>query len=351
MLFLKNICFWLSRIINYPLVSPDVIQVSLTYRCNLKCKMCGIANLLSQKEELSTKQIFHIIDEAKSYGIKKILFTGGEPFLREDIFKICEYSYKKGLISIITTNGMMIDDNLTQAIAESGISHIHFSLDGLEETNDFSRGRGVFKKIIEGISILNEKRINGRFFSIGVACTVMNSNVRELSEIVALSDGLNVDIINFQPLIDDNASFMDRDLPQFWVKKENIPVLEQEIAKIRAYKPKHVTVYEEPHIELLIKYYSGKLTGKDWVCFGGFKTVFICYSKNEPLVYSCHGVCGDLGRISLKKAWGSKEAHKLRVHSKNCKNLCMQNCYSQEASQSLRNLSKFYIGKAVREHG
>lgn len=342
---MKKFIFWLSRIINYPLIQPEVLQISLTYRCNLRCRMCSIANLLPQKEELSTKQIFHIIDEAADYGIREVLLTGGEPFLREDIFNICKYSYSRGLRSIITTNGILIDDNVAGAILDSRVNHVHFSLDGLEETNDFFRAKGVFKKTIEAIMILNDKRKENHPFSIGIAFTVMDNNVRELSKIVELADNLNIDVINFQPLVNDNANFLNKSLSSFWVKKENIPILKEEITRIRKYKPKHVSIYEEPGLELLIKYYQGKLTRKDWVCFGGFKTVFICYSKNEPLVYSCHGICGNLERVSLRRAWASKEAYKLRLHSKNCKDLCMQSCYSQESTQSLSNLVRFYIRK------
>lgn len=311
--------------------------------------MCSIAELLPQGEELSTQQVFHIINEAKNYGISQVVLTGGEPFLREDIFRICEYSYDKGLRSVITTNGTLINNDMVAAIAKSRVNHIHFSLDGLEETNDSFRGSGVFKKVIDTINILNEKRRNNGSFSIGIACTVMDRNVREIYEIVKLADGLSVDVINFQPLISNNANFLDKTLPEFWVKNENISALKEEIIKIREYKPRYTTIYEEPHLELLVKYYERELTQKDWVCFGGFKTVFICFSKNEPLVYSCHGICGNLDKISLKEAWTSREAHGLRLHSKNCKDLCMQSCCSRESVQSLNNLVKLYSRKMGRK--
>ena len=344
----KNFVFWLSRLTNYPLHNPDIMQVSVTYRCNLRCKMCSIADLLPREEELPTEQIFRIIDEAKNYRIKEILLTGGEPFLREDTLRICSYIYEKGLRSIITTNGTVIDNDTADAIIDSKVNHVHFSLDGLEGVNDFFRGKGAFNKIIEGIRVLNDKRRNSRFLSIGIACTVMDNNVEELYEIVRLADDLKVDVINFQPLINNNANFLDKGLPSFWVTEESIPILMQELLKIRQYKAKHITIYEEPRLELLIKYYQGKLTRKDWICFGGFKTAFICYSKGEPLVYTCHGICGNLNKISLKKAWTSKEAYKLRLHSKNCNNLCMQSCYSQEQAQSLSNLLKSPIRKIAK---
>ena len=309
--------------------------------------MCSIKDLLPQTEELSTEKIHRIVDEAKNYGIKEILFTGGEPFLRKDLFDLCRYTHSKGLRSIITTNGALIDSDIAEDIVNSKINHIHFSLDGLEGTNDFFRGEGTFKKIIKAINILNKKR-NNAHFSIGIACTVMDKNVRELYDMVVLADELNVDVINFQPLIKDNTNFLDKNVPLYWVGKDAISVLGEQISRIKKYKSKHITIYEEPSLELLVKYYQGKLTKKEWLCFGGFKTVFICYSKNEPLVYSCHGICGNLDAISLKKAWKSKEAYNLRLHSGKCKDLCMQSCYSYETVQSLNNILKYY-GKKIRK--
>ncbi len=337
---IRDFIFWFSRKIGYPLIAPDILQVSLTYKCNLRCKMCNIMNLPQQEDELSTEQVFHIIDEAKANGIKQILFTGGEPFLRKDIFEICQYSSEKGLMNIVTTNGTLIDENLAEAIFTSGINHIHFSLDGTEESNDFFRGSGVFSKVIKAIQLLDNKRKNKRHFSIGIACTVMNKNVKDLFGVLHLADTLGVDSINFQPLIKDNTNFVNRGEPDFWLGNDEIRILEEEISRINCFKARHIIVSQEPRMELLIKYYQGGLTKRNWVCFGGFKTVFICFSKGSPLVYSCHGTCGNLDKISLKKSWTSKEAYKLRLHSKKCRDLCLQACYSKESAQSLVNLLK-----------
>jgi len=335
---IENMLFWFSRKINYPLVCPDVIQVSLTYRCNLGCQMCSISNSLPKEQELSIKQVLRIVDEAQKYGIKEILLTGGEPLLREDLFEIAEYCHNKGLRSIVTTNGTLVDERMAESIANSKVNHWHFSIDGLEETNDCFRGPGVFNKIVKAVNLLNEKRKKYNSFSLGFACTVMDGNVNQLSGLVKLADNLGIDVINFQPLVKDNSNFLDKTLPSFWVKKENIPVLSEEIKKIRDYRVRHITVYEEPRLELLTEYYKGQLTKKDWTCFGGFKTAFICFSNKDPLLYTCHGICGNLNEVSLKKAWTSRQAQKLRVHSRDCKNLCIQSCYSREASGSLKNI-------------
>lgn len=340
---MRDFGFWLSRKTNYPLITPDILQVSLTYKCNLRCKMCSIINLASAEEELNTDRIFHVIDEAKNNKIKQILFSGGEPFLRKDILEICKYASERGLISIVTTNGTLIDEYLAEAIVNSKINHIHFSLDGLEEANDFFRGSTVFSKVIRAIQLLNEKRKSNHIFSMGIACIVMNKNVKDLFKVFQLADTLGVDSINFQPLIKDNTNFVNRGEVDFWLGNDDIRILEEEILKIKSFRAKHTIVSQEPRMELLIKYYQNGISKRNWVCFGGFKTVFICFDKGEPLAYSCHGVCGNLDKTSLKRSWTSKEAYKLRLHSERCRNLCLQACYSKESSQSLVNLFKKHL--------
>lgn len=337
---IRDFGFWLSRKINFPLVAPDILQVSLTYKCNLQCKMCSIKNLPEQGDELSTEQVLHIISEAKNNKIKQILFTGGEPLLRKDIFEICRYCFNHGLKSIITTNGTLIDYEIAKNIADSKISHVHFSLDGLEESNDFFRGSGVFKKVISAIQLLDERRNKDDFFSIGIAFTVMNKNVGDLFKIVQLADALHVDSINLQPLAKDNTNFINRSQTDYWLEDNDIFVLEEEISRIKSFVPRRISINQEPRMELLSKYYRNSLIQKDWVCFGGFKTVFICYAKGEPLVYNCHGICGNLDKTSLKESWTSKEAYKLRLHSKKCRDLCLQACYSKESAQNFINLFK-----------
>ncbi|MBN2482657.1 MAG: radical SAM protein [Candidatus Omnitrophica bacterium] len=349
--FFRDFLFWISRLLAYPFSKPQVLQLSVTYRCNLNCKMCSIAHHLDKEEELSTEQIFHVIDEAKRYGIKEILLTGGEPFLREDIYRILKYIGDNQMFSIVTTNGTGINRETVNKVANSGINHFHFSLDGLSDMNDYFRGEGVFEKVLDAITLLNAERSKNRSFSIGIACTVMNKNVHQLGDMVQLADELKVDTINFQPLVKDNANFMDNKASDFWLDQGSIVRLAEEIKKIRRFSPRHVRIYEEPRLELMVDYYRGTLTQNQWRCFGGLKTVFICYSKKQPLIYSCHGICGNLDEISLKKGWESSQARRLRIQAKTCKNPCLQSCYSLESAQSVSSIINRHFKKIVKSHG
>ncbi|MFH0984772.1 MAG: radical SAM protein [Candidatus Omnitrophota bacterium] len=341
----KDFLFWASRFFDHSLVSPEVIQIPMTDACNLKCAMCSIRGDGSNRLSLAT--IFDILDQAANMGIQEAVLTGGEPLLRKDFFEICGHCKDRGLRSILTTNGTLVDEGLAQAIVSSGLSHIHFSLDGLEEANDLVRGKGSFKKTIEGIKKVDAlRKISKNPLSVGIACTVMDHNLEDLPQLMAYADALNVDAINFQPLLKDNANTPDRRVSKFWIPDERWHVLDETIEQIKHFKARHLQLYEEPDLRLLKKYYRRSLSRSDWKCFGGYKTLFVCIGDTgTPLVYTCHGICGDLSEKSLRECWASREAAKLRKSVKRCRDLCLQSCYSRERSRSLWAIGRNSYGK------
>ncbi len=340
---LRAFGFWLSRATTYPLVSPDVIQIPMTQRCNLRCKMCNIpGGAATNKMELSKKEIFDILNQAKTMGIRETVLTGGEPLLRDDLVEVCAYCKEIGLRSIVTTNGTIIDSVLAQRLVCCGLDHLHFSLDGLEETNDAIRGKGNFKKTIQAIQLMNALRAkNNHGPSIGIACTVMKHNVDDLFGLLQYGDDINVDVINFLPLLKDNAQTPNREESEFWIYHEKLAALDGEIEKIKNFRSKHISVYEEPDLRLLSKYYRKTLLPSVWKCFGGYKTIFICLGDDgSRLVYTCNGICGDLSKKTLQECWLSAEAMQLRKSVKKCDKPCLQSCYSRVDSESLMKICK-----------
>jgi len=328
--------FWLSRRIDFPLVCPQTIQFSLTSRCNLRCKMCNIAGRQPEEEELTTDCIKRLMDQAAQWGIGEVLFTGGEPFLRDDIYELCSYAAQKGMRSVITTNGTLLDEAACRRLAGCGAGHLHFSLDGLEDTHDSLRGKGTFAAVVKAFGLLQSERSRGAKFSLGAAFTVMDINAGELCGFMRLCSELRADVVNFQPFTPDNADFSEENSKLgLWPGTEKIKVLREQIELLGKMSVNKPVIFREPALELLPGYYAGTLKPRDWVCFGGFKTAFICYSKNKPLLYTCHGICGDLDARTLREAWVSAEAYRLRVHSRLCRKPCLQSCYSLSAASSI----------------
>lgn len=88
------------------------IEWEITYKCNFDCLHCylpkGYKN--DKKKELDLKQIKIIMDKFKELGVLWIIFSGGEPFMRDDFLEILKIAYKKGFLIGIMTNGSLIDD-------------------------------------------------------------------------------------------------------------------------------------------------------------------------------------------------------------------------------------------------
>ena len=247
----------------------------------------------------------------------------------------------------MTTNGTLIDALTAEKLMACGVGHLHFSVDGLKKAHDSMRGEGSYESTMEAIKTVDAlRKKKGGGPSVGIACVVMRSNIEDLYPLLRGMDDIHVDVVTFLPLLLNNALTPDRGQSLFWPLPDQLDVLDGEIEKIKNFKGKHTAVYEEPGLRLFSKYYRRTLTASDWKCFTGYKTVFICVGDDgSPLVYTCHGICGDLSRKELKKCWLSTDAMKLRRQGKACVQPCLQSCYSRVASDSLMGVFRNFFGE------
>ncbi|BCJ95357.1 hypothetical protein acsn021_29260 [Anaerocolumna cellulosilytica] len=136
----------------------EYIYFALTNRCNLNCIHCSVdASSRLREEYLDTNEIISIIDKIIKVNAKAIIFTGGEPLIRNDFFAILEYTRKhfSGKI-ILMTNATLINENNVSELAQN-LDSIDISLDGVnEETCSRIRGKGVFNKVVSAIKLLQQ---------------------------------------------------------------------------------------------------------------------------------------------------------------------------------------------------
>lgn len=148
---------------------PLKAMFELTYRCNLKCRYCYVKppvngqqkSRIAQRNELNAKEVFHILDQLAEAGCLNIGFTGGEPFLRKDVFDILEYAKKKGFNVIILTNGTLITPEKADSLKRLGLNKIDISFHTADEdTFDwFTKTAGTYKKVLRSIELLRERGI------------------------------------------------------------------------------------------------------------------------------------------------------------------------------------------------
>ncbi|MCX7941264.1 MAG: radical SAM protein [Endomicrobia bacterium] len=132
----------------------------LTYRCNLKCLHCYIPPQKKYKQEITTSVVKKIINEIASLGGLYLVFTGGEPLLRKDIFELVEYAKKKNFVVILFTNGSLMNKNSVENLAVSGVDSVEISIYGREHIHNKFVQRQVFNNVIESIYLLKQYRID-----------------------------------------------------------------------------------------------------------------------------------------------------------------------------------------------
>lgn len=133
--------------------TPFFFVISPTMRCNLKCIGCYAAQY-KKENDLSYEILDKILKEAKKAGIYFVTISGGEPFLRQDLFKL--YKKHNDIYFQVFTNGTLIDEKLTEKIAQLGNIAPVISIEGFEKETEERRGKGVFNKVIKAMNNLEK---------------------------------------------------------------------------------------------------------------------------------------------------------------------------------------------------
>ncbi len=149
---------------------PDTMLVSPTMRCNLNCYGC-YAGAYSQ-EDLPYEVMDRLVSECKEMGIHLVIMTGGEPFLRKDLFDLFE-RHEDTLFQIYT-NGSLIDEQMIRRLVALGNVVPAISLEGLKDETDGRRGKGQFDRIVKVMGWLKEA---GIFFAVSTTQTSQNTDV------------------------------------------------------------------------------------------------------------------------------------------------------------------------------
>lgn len=137
-------------------------------RCNLSCIGC-YASSYTKSDDLEFELIDRIIQEGKEAGVAFFTILGGEPFIRDDMFRI--YQKHSDATFLVFTNGTLIDNKVANKLVQLGNILPTLSIEGFEEETDERRGKGVYKKVLRAMEILKKHKIP---FGYSVAVTRKN---------------------------------------------------------------------------------------------------------------------------------------------------------------------------------
>lgn len=346
--FERNLEFHFSELLEYPYAKPYWIYISLSHRCTYNCKMCGVVKIL-KGYELAKEVAIKALDEIHRWQRDCVLvFTGGEPFLRKDIFDIFAHAIKKGLKVEAVSNGALIDEKLASRIVACGLQNIAISLDGAKEaTHDSIREKGSYSKALAAIkNLVSAKKRLKDGPQISVWTTIMKENINELSEIIPLVSGLGVECLVYHPVIvaQDDMQNTSANAP-FWIRGENLQILRQQIEMIIDYRDKNglIAFLHDPY--LWLRYFEGGLDKSEWKCN---PFVFINIGPDGEM-RSCGSAFGNIKESSLEECLSTEHAARARKLMKECKKPCLQTCWARPESDSLKTIVESFISDIARD--
>lgn len=187
-----------SALLQFSADKKPVVVWNVGRRCNLRCIHCYSQSRDDEfPDELSHKEGRRLIDNLADFGVPVILFSGGEPLMRPDIFELIEYATGHNMRAVLSTNGTLITSEMATRLRDVGISYAGISLDGLEQTNDRFRGvTGAFQRALEGVR--NCLRVGVK---VGLRFTMTHANFQDVSGIFDLIEQESIPRVCFYHLV------------------------------------------------------------------------------------------------------------------------------------------------------
>ena len=187
-----------SQLLQFSEDKKPVVVWNVGRRCNLRCRHCYSASHDREYTgELTLDEGRSLLNDLAAYGVPVVLFSGGEPLLRADIFDLISHAVSLKLRAVVSTNGTLITEEIAQRLAAAGLSYVGISLDGLQKTNDLFRGvTGAFEAALAGV-----RNCRAAGVKVGLRFTMSRSNVTDVPGIFDLVRGESIPRICFYHLV------------------------------------------------------------------------------------------------------------------------------------------------------
>lgn len=305
-----------SNWMNGETVFPIYSEISLTNKCNHRCKFCAISFSQKERIDLDTTVIKNTITDMAKVGVKAIMFGGeGEPLIHRDIISILKHTKKCGMDIALTTNGVLFDADVTQELMPI-LSWIKFSVDA-GDIDTYTRLHGTksfdYKRVLDNISRASfYKRIKKVNCKIGVQSILLKSNIETIPKLAKHLVFLHPDYFVVKPYSEHEKSIHPE------LEQPTGEQITQFIKEMQPYKNYYEFIYRENAFSNVNKEKSyKKCYGKD----------FMAYIDTKGDVYSCINYIGNpdycYGNI-YKNSFESIWALKKEIHPdlSKCRTIC-----------------------------
>jgi radical SAM protein with 4Fe4S-binding SPASM domain len=177
------------------LVGPLAVHLEIMAACNLICTHCFAGELPRHHNPLRVPEMDRLFANLARLGSFRLGLTGGEPLMRKDVFEIVDAATDRGLHPCLTTNGLLVTDEIAREFGKRELVWLNVSLEGPDAaTNDAVRGPGTFDAVMEKLKLL---RRHARFT---LAFTILRTNAHLVRRCAELAYRVGAHTAVFRPL-------------------------------------------------------------------------------------------------------------------------------------------------------
>jgi radical SAM protein with 4Fe4S-binding SPASM domain len=188
-----------------------VVVWNLTRRCNLRCAHCYTESVPGRAYggELTTAEAKGVLEDLAAFGVPAVLFSGGEPLLREDLFELIADARNRKLHVVLSTNGTLIDAAAAGRLRDLRCAYVGVSLDSARaEAHDRFRGTpGAFARTMAGFTHL---RAAGQ--KVGLRLTLTRQTAADIEEVFDFIEARSIDRACFYHLVPSGRGGQVEDL-------------------------------------------------------------------------------------------------------------------------------------------
>ncbi len=178
-------------------VRPVVVW-NCTRRCNLRCSHCyALAQSGPSEYELDTAEAEAFLDDLADFGSPVVLFSGGEPLARPDLPRLVAHATARGLRAALSTNGILLDNDMAVRLKEAGLTYAGISIDGNEEAhNRLRRDPDAYRKTLAGLGAAVEAGLR-----VGLRHTLTRDSLQHIPHVFSLLENAGAKRICFYHLV------------------------------------------------------------------------------------------------------------------------------------------------------
>ena len=209
------------------------VVIRLSERCNLKCPHCLVGSRISTKE-LSLNDWKKILAELPLINTRKVLLTGGEPLLHNEIIKITEFITQMGIPVDLNSNMQLMTPQMIKDFKYAGLTEISVSIEGPEAIHDLMHGKkGAFTQLVNAIYWAVDENI-----PVDAACCITSQNIDYIWDLLELIQELPLESFTFARLLpvghgykatndtlsQDTYTRLYEEIKNRWISKSKFPI-------------------------------------------------------------------------------------------------------------------------------